>query len=192
MNEMITATLDQDQKNGSHMGEKIFQTNNYHFAGIGHFAMDFAKLMTQGFDGVIQQAEDALAKLSKRDPEFASKRDYYKATLITQNAAKKYITRYADLANQMAANESDETRKQELSAMAENCYQIAGGVPQTFWQAVQLFNFATTLTQIEGNGHSISYGRMDQWLHPIYLADTQKTAHRKRSFLNCSKCFTSR
>ncbi|MGF1687413.1 formate C-acetyltransferase/glycerol dehydratase family glycyl radical enzyme [Photobacterium japonica] len=179
VNEMITATLDQDQKNGSHIGEKIFQTNNYHFAGIGHFAMDFAKLMNEGFDGVIQQAEDALATLSKRDPEFASKRDYYKATLITQNAAKQYITRYADLANQMAANESDETRKQELSAMAENCYQIAGGVPQTFWQAVQLFNFATTLTQIEGNGHSISYGRMDQWLHPIYLADTQNNGTSK-------------
>ncbi|MGD6737882.1 (2S)-3-sulfopropanediol dehydratase [Photobacterium leiognathi subsp. mandapamensis] len=179
VNEMITATLDQDQKNGSHIGEKIFQTNNYHFAGIGHFAMDFAKLMTQGFDGVIEQAENALAKLSKKDAEYASKRDYYKATLITQNAAKKYITRYADLASEMAANEVDEKRKQELAIMAENCYQIAGGVPQTFWQAIQLFNFAVTMTQIEGNGHSISYGRMDQWLHPIYQADIQNNGTSK-------------
>lgn len=33
------------------------------------------------------------------------------------------------------------------------------------------FSFATTLIQIEGNGHSISYGRMDQWLYPYYEAD---------------------
>ena len=55
--------------------------------------------------------------------------------------------------------------------MADNCRQIAGGPAETFWQALQLFNFATTLTQIEGNGHSISYGRMDQWLYPYYEAD---------------------
>lgn len=55
--------------------------------------------------------------------------------------------------------------------MATNCYQIALGAPKTFWQALQLFNIATTLIQIESNGHSISYGRMDQWLYPYYEAD---------------------
>lgn len=29
----------------------------------------------------------------------------------------------------------------------------------------------TTLIQVESNGHSISYGRMDQWLLPFYEAD---------------------
>ncbi len=36
---------------------------------------------------------------------------------------------------------------------------------------MQLFNFATALIQVESNGHSISYGRMDQWLYPFYEAD---------------------
>lgn len=42
---------------------------------------------------------------------------------------------------------------------------------QKLLQALQLFNFATTLTQVESNGHSISYGRMDQWLYPYYRKD---------------------
>ncbi|OOE43410.1 formate acetyltransferase [Salinivibrio kushneri] len=170
-NEFITAYLDDDQKRGSHMGEKVFQTNNYHFAGIGHFAMDFEKLMKLGYNGVLQQATEAFAQLSKQDPDYSEKRDYYKATIITLEAATKYITRYALLAEDMAFSEADEVRKKELQAISANCYQVAGGAPQSFWQVAQLFNFAVTLTQIEGNGHSISYGRMDQWMLPFYTQD---------------------
>ncbi|EGA64802.1 (2S)-3-sulfopropanediol dehydratase [Vibrio brasiliensis] len=182
-NEFITAHLDDDQKKGSHMGEKVFQTNNYHFAGIGHFAMDFKKLMTLGYNGVLEQARNAFSQLSKQDPDFSEKRDYYKATIISLEAAVKYITRYAILAEDMAFNESDQKRKQELQAMSVNCFQIAGGVPQTFWQAAQLFNFAVTMTQIEGNGHSISYGRMDQWLLPFYTKDVTENAVSKEFIL---------
>ncbi|MGL5620799.1 pyruvate formate lyase family protein, partial [Cetobacterium sp.] len=170
-NEIITARLDNSQKLGSHMGEKIFQTNNYHFAGIGHFAIDYNKLMTLGYDGTIAQVKEYLGKLSKKDSDYGSKRDYYNATLIMLEASKKYILRYANLAEERAMIENNLKRKNELLTMSANCKVIAGGTPKTFWQALQLFNFGTTLIQIEGNGHSISYGRMDQWLFPFYDAD---------------------
>ncbi|UJF18431.1 formate C-acetyltransferase/glycerol dehydratase family glycyl radical enzyme [Vibrio sp. SS-MA-C1-2] len=182
-NEFITAHLDEDQKKGSHMGEKVFQTNNYHFAGIGHFAMDFSKLMSLGYKGVIDQAKGAFSQLSKQDPDYSEKRDYYKATLISLEAAVKYITRYALLAEDLAFAEQDEIRKLELQKISTNCYQIASGIPQTFWQAAQLFNFAVTMTQIEGNGHSISYGRMDQWLYPFYEKDIQSNSTTKEEVL---------
>jgi formate C-acetyltransferase len=174
INELITSRLDQEQKIGSHMGEKIFQTNNYHFAGIGHFAIDYNKLMTLGYDGVIAQVKKYLENLSKKDPEYGSKRDYYEATIIMLKASKKYILRYAKLAKDKSLVEKNSKRKQELEIMAENCFTIAGGTPKTFWQALQLFNFATTLILIEGNGHSISYGRVDQWLFPYYKKDMKK------------------
>ncbi len=167
----INQRLEKEQTIGSQLGEKIFQTNVYHYAGVGHLAMDYEKLMTGGYDGLIANATAAFAKLSKKDPEYLEKRDFYKAMLIMLEAAKKYITRYALLAEEHANKEQDDKRKEELITMAANCHEIAGGAPKTFWQAMQLFNFATTLTQIEGNGHSISYGRMDQWLNPFYEAD---------------------
>ncbi|WP_319370030.1 formate C-acetyltransferase/glycerol dehydratase family glycyl radical enzyme [uncultured Ilyobacter sp.] len=170
-NDFITARLEEEQIKGSHTGKKVFQTNNYHFAGIGHFAMNYEKLMKLGYNGVIEEVKCSFEKLSKYDPEYGEKRDYYRATIIMLEASKKYIDRYVNLAEEYAAKEKDIKRKQELEAVATNCRAIAGDAPKTFWQALQLFNFATTLIQIEGNGHSISYGRMDQWLYPFYEAD---------------------
>ena len=167
----IEGRLSYDQEKGSEVGEKIFQTNLYHYAGTGHLAIDYAKLMRVGYNGLINEAKARLSELSMRDPEYADKRDFYEAMIIMHEAAKKYIERYAKLCEEKAAEEKDEKRKAELETMAANCHQVAGGVPQTFWQAMQLFNFATTLIQVESNGHSISYGRMDQWLYPYYEKD---------------------
>ncbi|MGM0110150.1 (2S)-3-sulfopropanediol dehydratase [Enterococcus sp. DIV0187] len=171
IDDMVNVRLDEDQTKGSEVGEKIFQTNLYHYAGAGHLAIDYAKLMREGYVGLIDEAKGRLAKLSKRDPEYADKRDFYEAMIIMHEAARTYIKRYAELAEELAATEKDAKRKEELEVMATNCYQIALGAPKTFWQALQLFNIATTLIQVESNGHSISYGRMDQWLYPFYEAD---------------------
>ncbi|WP_305767322.1 (2S)-3-sulfopropanediol dehydratase [Candidatus Epulonipiscium viviparus] len=171
VDDAVTARLEESQTVGSQVGDKVFQTNVYQYAGIGHLAADYDVLMKEGYNGLINKATAARKKLSKKDPEYADKRDFYDAMIIMLEAAKKYIARYAKLAEESAIAEKDEGRKRELEAMAANCYAIAGEAPKTFWQAVQLFNFATTLIQIESNGHSISYGRMDQWLHPIYEQD---------------------
>ena len=171
VDDLINVRLEEEQIKGSEAGKKIFQTNLYHFAGAGHLAIDYAKLMKVGYNGLIENAKAGLEKLDKRDPEYGDKRDTYQAMIIMHEAAKKYIMRYAKLADEYAAGEQDPVRKKELEAMADNCRQIAGGVPKTFWQAMQLFNIATTLIQVESNGHSISYGRMDQWLYPYYEAD---------------------
>ncbi len=44
-------------------------------------------------------------------------------------AAKKYILRYANLADEHAQKETDEKRKAELLEMAEICRQLAGERP---------------------------------------------------------------
>ncbi|MGL4383430.1 MAG: (2S)-3-sulfopropanediol dehydratase, partial [Bacilli bacterium] len=173
VDDLINARLEEDQIKGSEVGKKIFQTNVYHYAGVGHLVIDYAMLLENGYDGMIAKTQRAYDNLDKRDPEYGDKRDFYQAVLIMHNAAKKYILRYSALASEKALVEKDPKRKAELEAMALNTKQIAGGVPQTFWQAMQLFNFVTTMIQIEGNGHSISYGRMDQWLHPYYQADIE-------------------
>ncbi len=171
VDDYANAFLDDEQLKGSQSGKKIFQTNLYHYGGVGHCVMDYGKILRIGYDGMIKQAKEGLDRLKKTDPDFAVKREFYKAAIYCYEAAKKYILRYAYLAESKAEAENDQKRKEELLMMAENCRQVAGGPAKSFWQALQLFNFATTLTQIEGNGHSISYGRMDQWLYPYYRAD---------------------
>lgn len=174
IDDLVNVRLDEDQVKGSEVGERIFQTNLYHYAGTGHLAINYPKLMEVGFAGLVREAKKHLETLSKRDPDYGDKRDQYQAMIIMHEAAMKYTERYAKLAEEKAAIEKNEQRKQELEEMAANCYQIAKGAPENFWQALQLFNIATALIQVESNGHSISYGRMDQWLQPYYEADIQQ------------------
>lgn len=169
--DMAGGSLEEDQLKGSQFGEKIYQTNYYHYAGVGHLVADYEQLMRVGYDGLIANIEEALGKLSKRDFDYHEKRDFYQAQLIMLKAAKAHIQRYVPLVRELAEKESDAKRKEELLTMADNCEQIAGGAPKTFWQVLQLFSFTTALIQVESNGHSISYGRMDQWLNPYYEAD---------------------
>lgn len=170
---LISSKLDKELTKGSQDGKKVFVTNDYHFGGTGHLAVDYKRLMKIGYDGIIKEAKEAFDKLTESDPEYIEKKDFYTAILIMLEASKKYIIRYGDLAANLAKTEKNSDRKKELENMSSNCYAIAGPAPKTFWQALQLFNFGTTLIQIEGNGHSISYGRMDQWLYPFYKSDIE-------------------
>lgn len=169
----VEANLTEEQKKGCEMGKKVYMTNLYHFGGIGHFVMDYEKLLRVGYHGLIAETEGYLAALDSADSEYADKKEFYEAMLIELNAACTYISRYAALAGQRSEQEKDPVRKKELEQMAENCRQIAGGPAKTMWQAIQLWHFATTITLIESNGHSVSYGRMDQWLYPYYKSDME-------------------
>ena len=174
VDDLVNSQLTEEQTKGSQTGRKIFQTNLYHYGGVGHFAMDYAKILRIGFDGMIAQAKAGLARLNEQDPDYPSKHDFYQAVIICHEAAKNYILRYAQLAEETAAGEADPARREELLQMAANSRQVAGGPAKTFWQALQLFNYATTLALIESNGHSVSYGRMDRWLYPYYEADMRE------------------
>ena len=66
---------------------------------------------------------------------------------------------------------SSKKRKKELLLIADNCEIIAEKPPENFYQALQLVYFVQLVLQIESNGHSVSLGRMDQYLFPFYQND---------------------
>ncbi len=162
----VDENLTDDEKKGSQTGARIFQTNLYHYAGVGHLAVDYPRLMKLGFGGIRREAEEKLA--SEKNPE---KQDFYRAVIIMYKAVSKYVMRYAELAEKKALSETDSVRKAELIRLSEVLRAVAEDAPSSFYEALQLFQIATSLIQVEGNGHSISYGRMDQWLYPFYESD---------------------
>ena len=178
----LEAQLTPFQKKGNEMGKKVYMTNLYHFGGIGHFVMNYEKLLKIGFGGLIAEVEEK----SKSLPE---KREYFEAMLIELKAACNYIHRYAALAEEESMKETNLQRQKELLQIAQNCRQIACGPAKTMWQALQLWHFATTITLIESNGHSVSYGRMDQWLYPYYATDIENETITKdfaQELLECA------
>ena len=170
----VNAHLTDAMRRGSQLGKRVFMTNLYHFGGIGHYVLDYPKLMRVGFDGLIAEAQIARETLRAAGNVTDQNEEFYEAVIISLQAAKTFVSRYADLAAERAQTEADQTRAEELSQIAENCRQVAGGPATTFWQALQLWHFATSVAHIESNGHSVSYGRMDQWLFPYYQRDLKE------------------
>lgn len=166
VSEEIESNLSWEDKKGSNMGRGLYLLNLYHLGGVGHFVADYPMLMKLGFGGIKKLVEEKLAATA--DPE---KKELYTSQLIVLDASIAYGERYVALVSQMAEKETNPTRKAELLQISANCAQVAAGVPQTTWQALQLWHTATNIILMESNGHSVSYGRMDQWLYPFYQAD---------------------
>lgn len=171
VSEAVEGMLEWNEKKGSNMGRGMYLLNLYHLGGVGHIVADYAMLMKNGFGGIKKKIETQMAQLDTTTAEGVEKRNFYKAQIIAANAATTFINRYAALAEEMAAAESDAVRKAELKQIGKNCRQIAAGPATNTWEALQLWHFATDIILIESNGHSISFGRMDQWLNPYYQED---------------------
>ncbi|MDR0817538.1 MAG: formate C-acetyltransferase/glycerol dehydratase family glycyl radical enzyme [Clostridiales Family XIII bacterium] len=156
------------ERQGSHLGKGVLLESLFLYAGVGHVCADYSKLLKVGFGGLRKEIEDLADSLDTSKPEDVKKQEFYGAELIMLDGVKIWIERYGKLAWEQAKTETDKTRRKELTRISENCMQIAEGVPQDFWQAVQLWQFATTLIIIEANGHSVTYGRFDEIFADFY------------------------
>ena len=113
------------------------------------------------------------SRLRLTEWEDLHKAQFLNAIDIVLTALSGHILRFARLAREMAQNEARDWRRAELLTLADNCDRIAHRPPQTFWQALQLCYFIQLTLQIESNGHSVSFGRLDQYLYPWYRRDVE-------------------
>ncbi len=180
--DMTNAMLDDEILKGSHAGKGVFFADAYIFCGAGHLGLDYERLFRLGYGGIRELIVKSAEKLSVSDPEDLKKRAFLKAALIANEATIRHIERYADLADKMADEGNDTARSGELRKIAENCRWISENPPRTFWQAIQLVSLTNTLIHIECNGHSISYGRFDQYLYPFFKNDIA-TGEATREFM---------
>ena len=140
-------------------------------SGDAHIAVNFRKILQTGLGGYLKASELAKRLLVVSDPEFQKKTDFYNALLISIRAFQDFIRRYERLADELSEKESDPVRKSELKTISQNCRNIANNPPDSFYQALQLTWFVQLVLQIESNGHSVSLGRMDQYLFPFFRRD---------------------
>ncbi len=166
--EGIKSSFRDEQAKGSQMGAGVYFCDLYTYGGAGHVCADYEKLIRVGFGGLRKQIEQKLSELTVYLPEDINKRNFYEAQLYVLDGVKSYISRYGDKAKEMAAVETDAQRKKELERISSNCYNVAEGVPNDIWEAMQLWHIATNMIIIEANGHSVTYGRFDQIFGDIY------------------------
>ncbi len=140
--------------------------------GPGH-TVGSEKIYAKGFLDYQADIEKALANIDYlNDPEAIEKRDELNGMHIMCDAIMVLGKRYAQLAREMAMNESDETRKAELLQIAANCDVVPAHKPETYWQALQMYWFVHLGVTTELNPwDAYSPGRLDQHLIPFYRKD---------------------
>ncbi|WP_368928774.1 formate C-acetyltransferase/glycerol dehydratase family glycyl radical enzyme [Mixta calida] len=142
-------------------------------SGDAHLAVNYPLLLEKGLDGLREKVAERRSRINLTVLEDLHGEQFLKAIAIVLEAVSDHIIRYADLARRMATQEARPARREELLRIAENCEVIAHQPPKNFWQALQLCYFIQLMLQIESNGHSVSFGRMDQYLYPFYRRDVE-------------------
>lgn len=154
----------------THYDLKAADIGTYFQGGDGHFAPDHQWLITHGVQKIIEDCEMYRDAIDWSQPDSIKKKDFYDAAIISANAIIKYAERYAKLAEEMAEQESDPVRKQELQDIAGTCRYVPKNPARNFREALQFIILVHICIQIEDNGAGVSFGRYDQFMYPFYQA----------------------
>ena len=141
-------------------------------SGDAHLAVDYQQVLAIGLEGYKERTLQAKAALDLTVPESIDKYHFYNAILIVLDAVKTYAERFATLAKELAETATPE-RKAQLLEISRVCRKVPNQPADTFLEAIQSVWFIQLILQIESNGHSLSYGRFDQYMYPYLKADLE-------------------
>ena len=141
-------------------------------AGDAHLSVNYEKVLKYGLKGYEERVRQLKSQLDLTDPESIDKNIFYKAVLTVIEAVKDFAGRYSLLAEELANQTDDESRKKELMTISHICSRVPYYPATSFHEAIQSVWFIQLILQIESNGHSVSYGRFDQYMYPYYHNDS--------------------
>ena len=131
--------------------------------GQGHIIPNFPVLMERGWAALLEDARQQLA--SQPDNLF------YQAAVIVLGGTIAYIRRYESICRDKAQDSATSPeRAKELQEMADILGNLAQRAPQDFREGLQQLWLAELVCEHESNASSISLGRVDQSLWPLYQA----------------------
>lgn len=157
-------------------------------AGDAHLAVNYERVLSDGLRGYEERVKKLKSELDFTKPENIDKNIFYKAVLIVIDAVHTFANRYSELACEMAKKESDERRKAELLEMSKICAKVPYEPATSLKEAVQSVWFIQLILQIESNGHSLSYGRFDQYMYSYYKKDVEEKVITKEEALELLTC----
>ena len=157
-------------------------------AGDAHLAVNYERLLKEGLRGYEERTRKLKEALDLTDPENIDKNVFYKAVLVVIDAVRRFADRYSALAAQMAEEEPDPVRREELLAISRTCARVPYEKAASFAEAMQSVWFIQLILQIESNGHSLSYGRFDQYMYPYYIEDLRSGRITEEAALELLTC----
>lgn len=157
-------------------------------AGDAHLAVNYERILKDGLRGYEKRVKECKASLDLTDPDSIDKYCFYNAVLIVLKAVRNFANRYSVLAKDLAEKEMNQKRKIELLEISRICSKVPYEPAETFQEAVQSVWFIQLILQIESNGHSLSYGRFDQYMYPYYDRDIKNGTIKESEALELLTC----
>ena len=139
----------------------------------GETTPNHQKFMDIGLKGFMEECRANIAEVRGGTKEKQEKVDFWNACIVLCDGLITYAHRMADEAERQAAECSDDKRKAELLAIAENCRVVPENPPQTFHQALQMVWFIQVAFHIEAPTTACGFGRFDQYMYPFFKADLE-------------------
>ena len=140
----------------------------------GHTVLN-DKIYRMGMKDFKEKIKESLESIDFfNDPNALSKREELQAMNIAADALIAFAKRYSDRLQEVAQQESNQTRKDELETMAGICERVPLNAPKTFWEALQYYWFVHLGVITELNTwDSFNPGRLDQHLYPFFKRDIE-------------------
>lgn len=142
-------------------------------SGDAHLAVDYKTMLEVGLKGYEERVLKLKENLDLTNSQNIDKYQFYKSVLVVIEAVKTFAQRFSNLAKEQAITASS-PRKEELLEISRICAKVPYEPAETFLEAVQAVWFIQLILQIESNGHSLSYGRFDQYMNPYLQNDLEK------------------
>lgn len=133
----------------------------------------YDELINKGYRYYINMCKEKIASIDHMNIDNMEKRYTWEAMIIVMEAIIDFAHRYAELAENMAAETECDARKAELLTIAENCKCVPEYAPKNFHQAAQLVWFTHLAIMMEYNSNDNCLGRFDQYMYPFYKQDIE-------------------
>jgi pyruvate formate-lyase/glycerol dehydratase family glycyl radical enzyme len=155
----------------------------------GHTVLD-DKIYRKGFLDFKRDIQQSLQNLDYlNDPDAYDKQEQLKAMDICADALIRFAERHAEQARELARQETDPQRRQELERIADVCSYVPAHAPRDFWEALQYYWFVHLGVTTELNPwDAFNPGKLDQHLYPFYengLEAGTLTRERAEELLQC-------
>lgn len=149
--------------NNPNLVNNIFDTQ-------GHLVLGINNVIKTGFKGVKETA----LKFKQKHPPNSEQASFLDSVILCCDAAKRFAERFSSLAIEMAAEELDDKRREELLRISKIMAKIPWNPPENFYEAVQFTWFVHNISLISmGIAGIIAIGRPDQFLYDYYKRDIE-------------------
>lgn len=149
------------------------------------------KMFHTGFLELKEEIRQAMEQLDWfQDAKAYARSEELKAMAICCDAIILYAERHARALEQLAKEEKDAARKQEIQTLASICRRVPAHAPQTFHEMLQHYWFIHLGVITELNPwDAFNPGRLDQHLFPFYRKEAEEGSLSKEQAFELLCCF---